>query len=85
MPAHVLGQTALGVEDPAAAAAAVTKAIVEQDKAALSSISAAWRTGFDADTLAQHVDQAVSTGPYVIDLIVPGERVELVRNDKYKG
>ncbi|WP_456823244.1 ABC transporter substrate-binding protein [Cellulomonas sp. P5_E12] len=85
VPAHVLGQTALGVEDPEAAAAAVTKAIVEQDKAALSSISAAWRTGFDADTLAQHVDQAVSTGPYVIDLIVPGERVELARNDKYKG
>lgn len=85
VPAHVLGQTALGVEDPAAAAAAVTKAIVDQDKAALRSISAAWRTGFDADTLAQHVDQAVSTGPYVIDQVVPGERVELVRNEKYKG
>lgn len=85
VPAHVIGQTALGVEDPAEAAAAVTKAIVDQDKAALSSISAAWRTGFDADTLAQHVDQAVSTGPYVIDLIVPGERVELARNDEYTG
>lgn len=85
VPAHVIGQTALGVEDPAAAAEAVTKAIVDQDKAALRSISAAWRTGFDADTLAQHVDQAVSTGPYVIDLIVPGERVELARNDEYDG
>ncbi|MEZ0449271.1 ABC transporter substrate-binding protein [Cellulomonas sp. ICMP 17802] len=85
VPAHVLGQTALGIEDPAEAAAAVTKAIVDQDKAALSSISKAWRTGFDADALAQHVDQAVSTGPYVIDLVVPDERVELVRNDEYTG
>jgi peptide/nickel transport system substrate-binding protein len=85
LPAHVLGQVALGVEDPTEAAAAVAKAIVEEDKAALSSISGSWRTDFDADALAQHVDQAVSTGPYTIDLIVPGERVELVRNDKYQG
>ena len=85
VPAHVVGQTALGVEDPTEAAAAVTKAIVDEDKAALSSISAAWRTDFDADALAQHVDQAVSTGPYVVDVIVPGERVELVRNDEYQG
>ena len=63
----------------------MSKAIVEEDKAALRSISAAWRTDFDADALAQHVDQAVSTGPYAVDVIVPGERVELVRNDEYAG
>ncbi|WP_162242655.1 ABC transporter substrate-binding protein [Cellulomonas sp. Leaf395] len=85
VPAHVVGQTSLGVEDPTEAAAAVTKAIVDEDKEALSSISAAWRTDFDADALAQHVDQAVSTGPYAVDVIVPGERVELVRNDEYEG
>ena len=85
VPAHVVGQTALGVEDPTEAAAAVSKAIVDEDKAALSSISAAWRTDFDADALAQHVDQAVSTGPYAVDVIVPGERVELVRNEEYQG
>ncbi len=85
LPAHVVGQTALGVEDPAAAAAAVSTAIAQEDKVALSSISKTWRAGFDADTLAQHVDQAVSTGPYAVDVIVPGERVELVRNDEYQG
>ena len=85
LPAHVVGQLALGVEDPAAAAAAVSTAIVTEDKAALSSISGAWRTDFDADSLAQHVDQAVSTGPYAVDVIVPGDRVELVRNDEYAG
>ncbi|WP_315095294.1 ABC transporter substrate-binding protein [uncultured Cellulomonas sp.] len=85
LPAHVLGQTALGVEDAAAAAAAVTKAVVDEDKEALRSVSAAWRSEFEADALAQHVDQAVSTGPYVIDAIVPGERVELVRNEQYAG
>ena len=81
----MVGQTALGVEDPTEAAAAVSKAIVDEDKEALSSISAAWRTDFDADALAQHVDQAVTTGPYAVDVIVPGERVELVRNDEYEG
>ena len=85
VPAHLVGQTALGVEDPTAAAAAVSAAIVEEDKEALRSISAAWRTDFDADALAQHVDQALSTGPYAVDLIVPGERVELVRNEEYDG
>nr|WP_246280677.1 ABC transporter substrate-binding protein [Cellulomonas humilata] len=85
LPAHVVGQTALGVEDPAAAAAAVSTAIAQEDKAALSSISKTWRSDFDADALAQHVDQAVSTGPYAVDVIVPGERVELVRNEEYAG
>ncbi|GEL98034.1 ABC transporter substrate-binding protein [Cellulomonas terrae] len=85
VPAHVVGQSALGVEDPAEAAAAVSTAIVDENKEALSAISGAWRTDFDADALAQHVDQAVSTGPYAVDLVVPGERVELVRNDEYDG
>ena len=85
VPAHVVGQVALGVEDPAAAASAVTAAITGEDKKALSSISATWRTQFDADALAQHIDLAVSDGPYVVDRIVPGQRVELVRNEKYTG
>jgi peptide/nickel transport system substrate-binding protein len=85
VPAHVVGQTALGVEDPVAAATAVTAAITGEDKKALSSVSATWRTQFDADALAQHIDLAVSDGPYVIDRIVPGQRVELVRNEKYTG
>lgn len=85
VPAHVVGQLALGVEDPAEAAAAVSAAIAAEDKVALSAISAAWRTDFDADALAQHVDQAVTTGPYAVDLVVPGERVELVRNDEFDG
>ncbi|WP_155856229.1 ABC transporter substrate-binding protein [Cellulomonas sp. URHD0024] len=85
LPAHVVGQTALGVEDPAAAAAAVTAAITKEDKKALSSISVTWRTQFDADALAQHIDLAVSDGPYVVDRIVPDQRVELVRNTKYTG
>src|SRR4051794_26584527 len=85
VPAHVVGQTALGVEDPVTAATAVTAAITGEDKKALSSISATWRTQFDADALSQHIDLAVSDGPYAIDRIVPGQRVELVRNEKYTG
>ena len=63
----------------------MTTAIVDEDKAALSTLSQVWRTGFDADDLAQHTDLAVSTGPYAVDLVVPGERVELVRNAEYQG
>ncbi|MBO9553357.1 ABC transporter substrate-binding protein [Cellulomonas sp.] len=85
VPAHVVGAAALDIDDPAEAAAAVTTAITSADPVALRSVSAAWRTSFDATLLADDPSRAVTTGPYKISDVVPDGRVELVRNDEYTG
>ncbi|MFC4613794.1 ABC transporter substrate-binding protein [Cellulomonas algicola] len=85
VPAHVLGATVLGIDDPAEAAAAVSAAILGEDKGALRSLSLAWRTGLTADLLAEDATAAVTTGPYVVDRVVGEERVDLVRNESYEG
>lgn len=85
VPAHVLGESVLGVDEPAAAAAAVTAAVVGEDKGALRSLSSAWRTAFTAPALAEDPAAAVTTGPYVVDRVVADQSVELVRNDAYEG
>ncbi len=84
-PAHVIGREALGITDPQAAAQAVTKAIQDLDKAALSKIARAWRSAGEADVLAEQADSAVSCGPYRISTVLPDESVELVRNEHYAG
>lgn len=85
VPAHVLGASVLGIDDPAEAAAAVTAAITGEDKGALRSLSLAWRTGLTAELLAEDASAAVTTGPYVVERVVGEERVDLVRNESYEG
>lgn len=85
VPAHVLGASVLGIDDPTEAAAAVTTAIRGEDKGALRSLSLAWRTGLTAELLAEDATAAVTTGPYVVERVVGEERVDLVRNESYEG
>lgn len=85
VPAHVLGATVLGVDDPEAAATAVATAVTTEDKGALRPLSLAWRTAFTATALAEDPAAAVGTGPYAVERVVGDERVELVRNDAYEG
>lgn len=85
VPAHVLGTSVLGVEDPQEAAAAVTAAFAAEDKGALRSLSRAWRTATTAELLAEDATAAVTTGPYAVERVVPGRTVELVRNEEYAG
>lgn len=85
VPAHVLGASVLGIDDPTEAAAAVTTAITGEDKGALRSLSLAWRTGLTAELLAEDATAAVTTGPYVVERVVGEERVDLVRNESYEG
>ncbi len=86
LPAHVLGRTALGVEDAQEAAAAVVAAVTapagHHDD--LVAVSRAWRTGFDTDALAASTADAVTTGPYAL-ASVTASAVELVRNERYAG
>ena len=87
VPAHVLGRSALGVEDDAAAARAVVDAVTapatHHDD--LVALSRAWRTAWDDDALAASTADAVTTGPYVVTAVREDASVELARNEHYAG
>lgn len=71
--------------DAAHWAALVTAAIQHADRTALIPVSRVWRTAADAAALKDGPAAAVTTGPYRLDVVDPGKRVELVRNDAYSG
>ncbi|WP_263731706.1 ABC transporter substrate-binding protein [Cellulomonas sp. SG140] len=66
-------------------AALVTAAIQHADRNALIPVSRVWRTAADAAALKDDPAAAVTTGPYRLDVVDPGKRVELVRNEAYSG
>ncbi|CAL8976477.1 hypothetical protein CELL_02319 [Cellulomonas sp. T2.31MG-18] len=71
--------------DAAHWSALVTAAIQHADRNALIPVSRVWRTATDAATLKDDPAAAVTTGPYRLDVVDPGKRVELVRNEAYSG
>lgn len=78
------GPTATASAEPGTDwAAAVRAALESDDHAALVAISDAWRTGFGAEALAADPSRAVTSGPYAIAEVVPGEQVELVRDEHH--
>ena len=85
MPAHVIGETALGIKDPMAAKAAVIKAIQDKDATALAKIANMWNTGFDYTSLPTNKGLYASFGPYVISAIKNNSYVTLKKNPYYKG
>jgi len=85
LPAHVIGQKALGIKDAAAADDAVVKAITDKDPVALSKVARMWNTGFDFDSLPTDKGQYVSFGPYVISDIKKDSYVTLKKNPEYTG
>ena len=66
VPAHVVAQNALGIEDPAEAKAALLAAFEADDAAAVKPISDFWNTGFDADSLPDDPALYLSAGAYVL-------------------
>lgn len=91
VPAHVVGQRALDVEDPMEAKQKVITAIEEADATALKAIARTWNDSFDLDPKDEDVapELLVSSGPYRIERIEQGEagteRVRLVANGEYTG
>lgn len=91
VPAHVVGQLALDVEDPMEAKQKVITAIEEADATALKAIARTWNDAFDLDPEDEDVapELLVSSGPYRIERIEQGdagtERVRLVANGEYTG
>ncbi|MCW2808604.1 MAG: transporter substrate-binding protein [Marmoricola sp.] len=85
MPAHVVGEKALGITDPQKAKDAVVKAIQDKDAAALAKISAFWNSGFDYTKMPSDPALALSNGAYVMSDFKENEFMTLKKNTKYKG
>ncbi len=89
VPAHVVGQRALGLNDPMQAKQAVIRAIQGEDAAALSSISEAWTEAFDVTENAEiPTDLRLSSGAFQVDRVTrttDGQSVTLVPNPSYQG
>jgi peptide/nickel transport system substrate-binding protein len=91
VPAHVVGQRALGIDDPMEAKQAVIDAIVDGDATDLASIAEVWSSGFVLDTGTDDVpdDLAVASGPYRVTGIdrsgSGADHVTLEANRSYGG
>lgn len=85
VPAHVVGEKALGAADPAAGKAAILKAIQDNDTAALSKVSKFWNSGFEFTKLPADPELYVSNGAYVLKDYAENQYLTLEANPKYKG
>lgn len=89
VPAHVVGQRALGIKDPMEAKQAVIDAILGNDESALAEIAEVWSTGFDLDGAGDVPDDLrVGSGPYLVTAIEgtePTTTVSLEVNRAYDG
>lgn len=89
VPAHVVGQKALKIEDPIEAKEVVETAIEESDTAKLTKIAKAWSEAFAIAEDGKASEEALlSSGPYQVSKISAGEagqEVDLEANSEYKG
>ncbi|HEY5842407.1 MAG TPA: ABC transporter substrate-binding protein [Mycobacterium sp.] len=83
IPAHVVGQKALGITDPAQASQALMDAFKNKDKAQLKPIADFWNTGFDTDQLPSDPSLYLSSGPYKVTAYAQRANLTLERNPDY--
>ncbi|GGR60172.1 ABC-type transport system substrate-binding protein [Nocardioides luteus] len=89
VPAHVVGQKALKIEDPIEAKEVVETAIEESDTAKLRKIAKAWSEAFAVAEDGKAPEEALlSSGPYRVAKIEAGEtgqEIDLEVNPEYTG
>ncbi|MHA7133946.1 ABC transporter family substrate-binding protein [Oerskovia turbata] len=85
VPAHVVGQKALGETDAQAAKDAVRDAIVNGDVAKLSPIATTWNSGFEFTSMPEDKSVTLSTGAYTLEEYVENEYLTLKKNPDFKG
>lgn len=92
VPAHVVGQRALDIDDPMAAKHAVVEAVLDQDQPDLRAIAKVWNEAFelpDGDGSGVPEDLLLSSGPYRIAEIdqsrKDAQNVRLEVNKHYNG
>jgi peptide/nickel transport system substrate-binding protein len=86
MPAHIVGQKALGITDPQEAKDAVVKAITDKDPVALKKIADVWNTSFDLTSMPDDASLVVGDGAYTVSAFVQDEYITLkARGADYKA
>ena len=85
LPAHVVAEKALGIEDPQKAKDALVKAITENDTSSMAKIANFWNTGFNFTGMPSDPSLVVSNGPYTITDVIADRSVTLTANENYVG
>ena len=85
LPAHVIGEQALGLDDAQKAKDAVLAAIEDGDDTALASLSSFWNSGFNFTEMPDDTSLVVSDGPYTITDFVADQYITLTANENYVG
>ena len=87
LPAHVVAQRALGIEDAAEAKTALIEAIQNADAEALAPISNTWNSDWNFTELpaAEDANLLVVNGPYQITDFVADQSITLTANPNYRG
>ncbi|WP_298459483.1 ABC transporter family substrate-binding protein [uncultured Cellulomonas sp.] len=85
LPAHVVAQRALDIEDPEEATQALVDAINDEDTEALAAISKVWSEDFNYTELPEDEGLYLSNGAYVMTEMVADQFVTLKANPDYEG
>jgi peptide/nickel transport system substrate-binding protein len=85
VPAHVVAQRALEVEDAEEATQALVDAITEEDFEALSPIASVWSNDFNYTSLPDEEELYLSNGAYVMTEFVEEQFMTLTANENYQG
>jgi len=85
LPAHIVAQRALGIEDPQEATDALVKAIQDEDPAALSKIAKVWSDDWNFASLPDDPQLLVTSGPYTITEFKEEQYLTLSANPDYEG
>lgn len=85
LPAHVVAQRALGIEDPQEATDALVAAIQDEDTAQLSEIAKVWSDDWNFASLPDDPQLLISSGPYNISEFVEEQYLTLTANPDYAG
>ncbi len=83
VPAHVIGQKALGIADPTAAVKAIETAAQKDDKASLAKIANFFNTGFDFSSLPSDKSLYLSDGAYLLTGFKANQFMTFTANPDY--
>ena len=85
LPAHIVGEKALGLTSASSAKAAVLEAISTDDTTKLAAISRTWNSAFNVAHGAIDPDLLIGDGPYKVASVARDHTVTLVANKRYSG
>ncbi|MBD3758703.1 MULTISPECIES: ABC transporter family substrate-binding protein [unclassified Microbacterium] len=85
LPAHIIAEKSLGIDDAAEAKQAVLDAVQNEDAASLAKLSSFWNSGFNFTEMPSDTDLVTASGPYIITDYVADQFVTLKANPEYKG